>query len=163
MLRKFASFNLEENLFGIDVLLIKEINRNLEITPVDRAPELVVGLMNLRGQIVTVVDLGIRLGLGKREITPKTRCIVLKTTSELEHKKTEGIVVDNTSNDLIGLLVDGIGDMVTVEEEVIEPPPSNVSGVHAKYLEGVVKLEKNLLVTLRISEILSNGSTVVKL
>ena len=82
--RQFITFYLGEDLFGLDILLVREINRHLELTRVDRTPEFVRGLMNLRGQIVTVLDLGIRLGIGARAIERESSCIVLKTRGELE-------------------------------------------------------------------------------
>jgi len=156
MEKQFASFYLGNSLFGIDVLLIREINRNLDITHVDPAPDFIVGLMNLRGQIVTVVDSGVRLNLGRREITQSSCCIVLKTNRELQRYKSEGFEIENTSNDIVGLMVDKIGDMIHADKKDIEPPPANAYGVDGKYLDGVIKLEKELLITLKMEEILSH-------
>ncbi|MBN1981776.1 MAG: chemotaxis protein CheW [Chitinivibrionales bacterium] len=155
MIRQFASFLLGESLFGIDVLLIREINQNIDITPVNPSPEFLLGLMNLRGQIVAVTDLGIRLGLKKREITAQSCCIVLKTTKELDRILNEGLIAETTSNDTIGLLVDKIGDMTSIDDMYIERPPANINGVDGKYLGGVIKLEHELLATLKIKEILA--------
>ncbi len=155
MQRQFTTFYLGDSLFAIDVLLVREINRNLDITNVDPSPDFVMGLMNLRGQIVAVTDLGIRLNLGKREITNKTCCIVLKTNQELERIINEGLITEKTSNDFVGLVVDRISDMITVENDNIEPPPANMNGVDGKYLNGVVKLEKDLIATLKVKEILA--------
>lgn len=155
MALQFASFYMGESLFGIDVLLVREINKNLEITPIDPAPQQVRGLLNLRGQIVTVLDLGTTLGLGPRTITDATCCIVLKTNAELTHYRQQGFALESTTKDQVGLLVDKIGDMVAVEARDIEPPPANVSGVEGKFLSGVLKLEQELLVTLRLQEVLA--------
>ena len=154
-MHQFTTFYLGDSLFGIDVLLVREINKNLDITVVDPSPDFVMGLMNLRGQIVAVTDLGIRLGLEKRTITPSTCCIVLKTTPELERIIDEGLISETTSNDFVGLIVDRISDMITVDEKEIEPPPANMGGVDGKYLGGVVKLNKALMATLKVSEILA--------
>jgi purine-binding chemotaxis protein CheW len=154
MVKQFASFYLGDSLFGIDVLLVREINKNIEISDVDPSPDYVVGLMNLRGQIVTVLDLGIRLGLRKRTISDDTCCIVLKTIPELGRYKSEGFAVEETSKDMVGLMADKVGDMIEVDESEIETPPANVNGIESKYLSGVVKLEKELLVTLRMEEVL---------
>lgn len=155
MIRQFSSFYLGESMFGIDVLLVREINRNLDITPVDPSPDFVKGLMNLRGQIVTVTDLGVRLNLDKRERTKSTCCIVLKTEKELERIADEGLISESTSKDTVGLLVDKISDMISIDENEIEAPPANMNGVDGKYLGGVIKLERDLLATLKISEILA--------
>ncbi len=154
-MRQLTTFYLGGSLFGIDVLLVREVNRNIDITVVDPSPDFVMGLMNLRGQIVAVTDLGVRLGLEKRSITNTTCCIVLKTTKELDRIMDEGLVTETTSNDIIGLIVDKISDMITIQDDEIEPPPANINGVDGKYLSGVVKLEKDLLATLKVSEILT--------
>lgn len=153
--RQFITFYLGEALFGIDILLVREINRNLDITPVDRAPSYVRGLLNLRGQIVTVVDLGVQLELGPRKIGNSSSCIVLKTTMELERSRSQEEITDKTSADLVGLLVDGIGDVVSVDPSVIEPPPTHTHGVSGKFLDGVIKLDNRLLVTLKTSNVLA--------
>jgi len=155
MERQFATFFIGNSRFGIDILMIREINRHLEITPTERAPEYVRGLLNLRGQLVTVIDLGIRLGLGPQEIGPESRCLVLKTSSDLAALHDSGKLSDDTANDVIGLLIDRVGDMVTVEESELEPPPANISGVDSKFLSNVAKLDEDLMIALRVGEILS--------
>jgi purine-binding chemotaxis protein CheW len=156
MERQFATFYLGEGLFGIDVLLVREVNRNLDITAVDPAPDYVVGLMNLRGQIVTVVDLGVRLGLERRERTDSSACIVLKTSQELQRVIDEGLISDDTSKEIVGLSVDEVGDMVSVDAEDIESPPANMNGVAGRYLTGVIKLDGQLVATVKASEILND-------
>ena len=154
MERQFATFFLGKARFGIDILMVREINRHLEITPAERAPDFVRGLLNLRGQIVTVIDLGIRLGLGPRVIGPESRCLVLKTSSDLTRHQAAGRLDDNTVEDVIGLLIDRVGDMVTVGDREMEPPPANISGVDGRFLAGVAKLDDGLMVALRAREVL---------
>lgn len=154
MERQFATFYIGSARFGIDILMVREINRHLEITPAERAPECVRGLLNLRGQVVTVIDLGIRLGLGPRVITPESRCLVLKTSSDLAVHQKAGLLDDDTSNDVIGFLIDRVGDMVTVGEKDLEPAPANLSGVDGRFLAAVAKLEDGLMVLLKTREIL---------
>jgi purine-binding chemotaxis protein CheW len=146
---------MNNSCFAIDVLLVREINRNFEITEVDPAPDFVMGLMNLRGQIVAVTDLGIRLGIPKRELTRTSCCIVLKTNHELGRMIDEGLIAEKTSNDMVGLIVDKIGDMIAVDESRINPPPANMGEVDEKYLSGVVTLETELVTLLNISKILT--------
>ena len=154
MQKQYATFFVGEDLFGIDVLLVREINRNLEVTPVDQVPDFVYGLLNLRGQIVTLVDLGVQLGLGKTTTSADTCCIVLKTNQELEKYKSEGFDTEETSNDIVGLLVDRIGDMVSADDSAIEPPPANANGIDSRFFDGVIKLERELLVILKIESVL---------
>ncbi len=153
--KQFASFYIGENLFGIDIRLIREINRNIEITPVDRAPKFVRGLLNLRGQIVTVIDLGVRIGLVDKDDDRKDgRCIVLKTSEELSQKRSEDPTLEDTARDLVALYVDDIGDMVTIDEKEIESPPANIGEVEGEFFSGVAKLDKELLVILKVAELL---------
>jgi purine-binding chemotaxis protein CheW len=152
-----ASFYIGKNLFGIDIRLIREINRNIEITPVDRAPDFVRGLLNLRGQIVTVVDVGIRMGLrNKDEKTDNCRCIVLKTNDEMSAKRSEDSSIEETSRDLVALYVDDIGDMVTFEEKDMDAPPANIGDIEGRFIHGVVKLEKELMIVVKVGELLRN-------
>lgn len=152
--RQYVTFYLGEDLFGIDILLVREINKNLDITPVDHATEYVKGLQNLRGQIVTVLNLGVRLGLERRELKTESSYIVLKKTGEVEKMEAD-YELPNTCNDLVGLLVDKIGDVVEVDENMIEPVQSHGSGVSTQFLDGVIKLTDQLLVTLEVTEVLS--------
>ena len=152
---QYATFHVGAGRFGIDILTVREINRHLEITPIERGPEYVRGLLNLRGQIVTVIDLGVRLGMGPRKIDSNSRCIVLKTTSDLDTRKSLSATNENTSNDLIGLLIDKVGDMVSLTSNELEAAPANVSGVDGKYIAGVAKLPDGLMVALRTGEILA--------
>lgn len=157
-MRQFATFKLDEQLFGIEILFIREINQLMDITPVQKAPEYIRGLINLRGQIVTVFDLGKRFGLDNREISNSSHNIILKTNNEL------AVVCSNagcdelvTSQDTIGFLVDDIGDVIEVEDHDIEPPPANLGEVDGRFLSGVVKLDNGLLVLLNVEEILSDN------
>ena len=133
---QFVTFRIRESLFGLPILKVREINRLLDITPIHHAPVYVRGLMNLRGQTVTIFDLGIRLGIGPREITHETHNIILK-------------------EDVVGLIVDCIGDVEEVDDTALEAPPSNLQGIRKEFIEGVAKLKDELLVILSSREILS--------
>lgn len=154
---QYATFSISDHLFGINVLLVREINPNTDITPVDLAPDFVRGLMNLRGQIVTVIDPAVRLGMGERKITERSRCIVLKTSAELQERESDAALVQESVTDHVGILVDAIGDMVSADEHEIEPPPANIGEVDGKYMHGVLKMEHKLMIALRTKEILSGG------
>ena len=152
--RQYSTFLLGKDLFGLDILLVREINRNLAITPVEQAPDFVSGLLNLRGQIVTVVDLGVKLGLEKRVLGSESRVIVLKTAQELSAKHVDDRLLAAAQVDLLGLLVDGVSDMVTADDKAVEPPPANTGNVADKFLTGVIKLEHGLVGVLDIGRIL---------
>lgn len=152
---QYSTFRLGDRLFGLDIVLIREINRNLDITPVPHATEHIRGLINLRGQIVTILDLGVRLGLAQREITDETHNIILKTNGELASVRQSNGDRFLTSNDLVGFLVDAIGDVVEADESCIEPPSANVSEEEGRFLSGVIKTDAGLLVLLDLKEVLS--------
>ena len=133
--RQFVTFRVDDYLLGIDILKVREINRVLEITPVQHAREHIRGLINLRGQTITVFDLGVRLGLTHRKITEESHNIILKS-------------------DLVGLLVDSIGDVVEARKHIIENPPANVGEIEGKFIEGIVTLRDELLVVLSAEKIL---------
>ncbi len=137
---QFITFRLDDTLAGIDILHVREINRVLEITPVQHAREYVRGLVNLRGSTVTVFDLGLRLGLAKRRITSESQNIILK-------------------KDAVGLLVDKIGDVVETENDEIQMPPANIGGLESRFITGVVRLADELLIVLSSDKILEYTKT----
>ena len=107
---------------------------------------------------MTVLDLGARLGLGRK--FAHSSVIVLKTAGELARSGVGERTQDSTSAELVGLLVDYIGDVVTVNASEIAPPPAHTGDAHAHYLSGVVKLDQRLLVTLKVSELLATTEAV---
>mgnify|MGYP006278877651 CR=1 FL=1 len=154
MREQYATFYLGDGLFAVNVLLVQEINRNLEITEVDPSPEYVVGLMNLRGQIVTILDLGVRLGLQKRTCTRDSCCVILKTNEAIGRMNLGEELKGRTSEGFVGLLVDNVDEMVEVEESDIEQPPANVNGVESTYLRGVMKRDEKLAALVDMQRIL---------
>lgn len=152
---KYASFYLGDDLFGIDILLVREINRNIEITPVDLAHNAICGLINLRGQMVTIFDLSILLGREKSTITGDTCCIILKTNSEIAEFIQDGAIKDSTSDDMTGFIVDRISDIVTPESLTYELPPASLSGIDRQCIDTIVKLESELMVVLKLSSVLN--------
>jgi len=146
--KSFVTFHIDQQMFGIEIERVREINRYLDITQVQQAPSYIRGLVNLRGQIVTVLDLGIRLGLAAREITSKSHNVILNALSS--HNGDEA----RESRDTVGLLVDAIDDVVEVEENEIEPPPANIGELDGRFLTGVAKLNEGLLVILSGEKVL---------
>ena len=151
-MNQYSTFRLGDRLFGLDIMMIREINRILDITPVPHANEYIRGLINLRGQIVTILDLGVRLGLPRLEIGEESHNIILKTNAELSAAHSDRNFT--TSTDLVGFLVDAIGDVLEADDSSIEPPSANVSEAEGRFLSGVIKTETGLLVLLDIREVL---------
>ncbi len=154
---QFVSFRIDGHLFGINILTVREIIRNVDYTPVERTPESVRGLLNLRGQIITVLDLGPALGLPPREIGPETRCVILKSAEEVAPQIEDGSLCEEMYGEAVGLMVDRIGDVVQVAEDDLETPPANANGIDSDHLRGVVKLESDLLLVLTLKTLIEAG------
>ncbi len=154
---QYVSFRIDEHLFGINILTVREIIRNVEFTPVERSPESVRGLLNLRGQIITVLDLGPALGLPLREIGPDSRCVIIKTADEVASMIEQGLLTEEMSGEAVGLVVDDISDVVQVCEDDLEAPPANSHGIDCKHLRGVVKLDAKLLLVLTLKILVEEG------
>lgn len=137
---ELATFSVGEAQCGIDILKIQEINKQTEVTGVPQSPDYVVGVLNLRGRIVTVIDLGLKTGL-----SPITR-----------DKDNRNIIVDSMGEH-IGLLVDRISDVMSADPSHVEPPPANLGGIEGSYFEGVVKTEAGLIGVLDIERVLTEG------
>lgn len=136
---EFSTFYVGGALCGINILNIQEINKHFEITKVPQASDYIKGILNLRGRIVTIIDLGKKLGL--------------ETVSE--DKDNRNIIV-NSEDEHIGLLVDSIADVVLARKDDIEPAPSNIGGVKGKFFQGVLKTENQLIGILAIDEVLKD-------
>ena len=129
--QQFATFHLGDFLFGVEVRQVQEVIRFQEMTRVPLAPSVVQGLINLRGQIVTAVDLRRRLALPQREPDRLPMNVVVRTP--------EGAV---------SLLVDEIGDVVEVSADTFERSPETVTGVARDLIQGVYKMKDALLLVL---------------
>ena len=138
---ELASFYVGEALCGMDILKVQEINKLIEMTRVPQAPEYVLGILNLRGEIVTIIDLGKKLGLKSTEVNHKTRNIIV-----------------NSNGEHIGLMVEQISDVIQVEWEKVEPPPANISDVQGKYFTGVFKTADRLIGILDVEKVLKEES-----
>jgi purine-binding chemotaxis protein CheW len=138
---ELASFFVGEALCGMDILKVQEINKLIEMTRVPQAPEYVLGILNLRGEIVTIIDLGKKLGLKSTELNHKTRNIIV-----------------NSNGEHIGLMVEQISDVVHAEWEKVEPPPANIGNVQGKYFTGVFKTEDRLIGILDVEKVLKEES-----
>jgi purine-binding chemotaxis protein CheW len=132
-----VSFFLEGEEYAIDVRLVQEIIRVTEITQVPRAPEFIKGVINLRGRIIPVIDLKLKLGLGEVEIARQTRVVVVRLRERL-----------------IGLLVDGASQVLKVPVSSIEAAPEEVVEIAANYIRGVAKLAARLLILVDLQKIL---------
>jgi purine-binding chemotaxis protein CheW len=132
---QFCTFYLEGLLFGVELIGVQEVINQLDLTQVPLAPAVVEGLINLRGQIVTAVDLRRRLELAPRAIGVSFMNIVVAT-----------------NDGAVSLLVDEIGDVVEVEDSTFEPPPGTMRGNVRDVIVGVHKLQNRLMHVLDIEK-----------
>ncbi|MDF1555181.1 MAG: chemotaxis protein CheW [Deferrisomatales bacterium] len=137
---QLVTFHVGDEEFGVDILTVREINRMMEITRVPHAPVFVEGVINLRGQVIPVVDLRTRFQL-----------------DAVEHDKSTRIVVVELSEKVVGFLVDSVSEVLRVPRDLIEPAPPIVGSIDSEYIEGVVKLDDRLLILLDLQKLLSGG------
>ncbi|PID77044.1 MAG: chemotaxis protein CheW [Deltaproteobacteria bacterium] len=135
---ELATFYVEDALCGMDILKVQEINKLMQMTKVPQAPDYVLGILNLRGQIVTIIDLGKKLGLGETDLSDDPRNIIV-----------------NSADGHVGLLVRSISDVVAADMQRREPAPSNMGGIQGEYFTGVYKTDTNLIGILNIDKVLS--------
>lgn len=149
----FTSFKLNKSLWGLNILAVREITSDIVLTKVFKLDEYIIGLLNLRGQIITVFDLGIKMGLPKSEITKKSRIIVLQTKNDINNdiavKYNLQLVTDQ-----VALLVDSVHDVVNVPYDEIEPIPPGLDEYKREFVSGIYKNKKDLLILLNIEAVL---------
>lgn len=134
--QQFCTFFLDGHVFGTPVPKVQEVILHQEMTRVPLAPGVISGLINLRGQIVSAIDLRRRLGLPERP----------------EGQLPMNVVV-RTGDGAVSLLVDEIGDVIEVEEETLESPPETLQGFGREVVRGVYKLSGRLLLALDIDRV----------
>ena len=149
------TFYIGEHLFGISILLVREINQNLDIAAVAKVPNYIKGVLNLRGQVVTVMDLAKRLMFEERSPSADANCIVLKTNSEIEGSEASEGLEDRTLSDKVGLYVDRIGDVQNISAKDIIRTPTRDSKLDKRFIKGVVRLNDQLLILLNLKEVLN--------
>ncbi len=133
----WVTFSLSGESFGLPVSYVQEILRVATITRVPHAPQAVRGVTNMRGRVLPVVDLRVRLGLPEAEITVHNRILVAATRGRL-----------------IGLLVDAVQQVTRIDIEAVQPPPPDVITAQSDYIKGVYNLQDDLIILLLVDRIL---------
>lgn len=135
--RQLCTFYLGSELFGVDVAQVQEVLRQPAITPVPLASRFVSGLMNLRGSIVTCIDLRLRFGMPP-------------APAALEQAQ----IVTKTENGLVSFQVDRIGDVVEITDSALEPAPATLREDSKRLITGVYKLKDSLLLAISVSHVI---------
>lgn len=133
---QLATFHVGDYMFGVPVQVVQEVLRHQEITRVPLAPDSVGGLINLRGQVVTALDLRHRLGFEPAD------------AGQLPMN-----VVTRVNDGAVSLLVDSIGDVVETDDTLFEPPPETLAGPGRGLIRGAYKLDDQLLLALDVARV----------
>ncbi|MDH5229330.1 MAG: chemotaxis protein CheW [Gammaproteobacteria bacterium] len=135
---RWVTFQLAKETYGINVTQVREVLRFTEIAPVPGAPHYVLGIINLRGNVVTVIDTRNRFGLESKEIDDSSRIVIIE--------------VDGQE---VGILVDSVAEVVDLAVADIEPAPNVGNEDAARYIQGVTSLEGQLLILVDLNRLLS--------
>lgn len=139
LISQWVTFFLDGEIYGVNVLQVQEVLRVSEISPVPGAPEYVLGIINLRGNIVTVVDMRQRFGLQPKELDDLSRIVIIEVTSYV-----------------IGILVDSVAEVAYLRESSMESAPNVGSGESSRYIQGVCNRENQLLILVDLNKLLDD-------
>lgn len=136
---QWVTFHLAGETYGVNVMQVQEVLRYTEIAPVPGAPEYVLGIINLRGNVVTVIDTRDRFDLPKGEITDNTRIVIIESDGHV-----------------IGILVDSVAEVVYLRESEIETAPNVGNEESAKFIQGVCHKNEQLLILIELNKLLTD-------
>ncbi len=138
MEQQLVVFELANESYGINIALVESIIKMQAITQLPQTPAYVKGVTNLRGSVLPVIDLRTRFALDTKEDTRQTRIIIV-----------------TMGNIKVGVVVDGVSEVLRVSDELIEPLPPMVNSVNSVFLKGIVRLEDRLIILLELSKVLN--------
>lgn len=136
---QWVTFRLGDEKYGINVMQVQEVLRVAEIAPVPGAPSYVLGIINLRGNVVTVIDTRNRFGLMSRETDDSSRIVIIETASHI-----------------IGILVDSVAEVVELRSSDIETAPNVGNEETSRYIQGVTSRDNELLILVDLNRFLSD-------
>jgi len=134
-----VTFRLDDEIYGINVMQVQEVLRVTEIAPVPGAPHYVLGIINLRGNVVTVIDTRERLGLEAKEVDESTRIVIIEADKMV-----------------VGILVDAVAEVVDLRTSEIESAPSVGNDESSKYIQGVASRDGVLLILVDLNKLLND-------
>jgi len=135
---QYVTFQLDHETYGINVMQIQEVLRYTEIAPVPGAPDYVLGIINLRGNVVTVIDTRKRFGLAEAELSDNTRIVVIEV-----------------NNQVVGILVDSVAEVVYLRQSEMETAPNVGNEESAKFIQGVCNKEGELIILVEFEKLMS--------
>jgi len=137
---QWVTFHLDGETYGVNVMQVREVLRYTEIAPVPGAPAYVIGIINLRGNVVTVIDTRHRFGLQPGELTDNTRIVVIEADKHV-----------------IGILVDSVAEVVYLRLSEIETAPNVGNEESAKFIQGVCHKNDELLILIELDKLLTDN------
>jgi purine-binding chemotaxis protein CheW len=137
---QLVTFQLGEELYGINIMDVKEIVRVQAIRAIPNAPSYVEGIFNLRSEIIPIINLHKRFHLKK-------------LISSEEDELLSGFVILDIEGMKLGIIIDRISRVITIQKEEVQPPPQMLSGIGAEYIQGVVRQEEGYLIILDIRDL----------
>ena len=138
--RELLTFTLGSEEYGIDILKVQEIRGYEAVTTIAHAPEFIKGVINLRGIIVPIVDMRIKFKLGN-----------------VSYDETTVVIVLNFANRVVGMVVDGVSDVITLKPEQIKPAPEFGASLDTKYLLGLGTVDERMLILVDIEKLMSGA------
>jgi len=135
---QWVTFRLDNEKYGIRVMQVQEVLRMTEIAPVPGAPDYVLGIINLRGNVVTVIDSRKRFGLSETEADDSTRIVIIEAEKHV-----------------VGIMVDSVAEVVDLRTSEIDAAPNVGNDDSSKYIQGVSSKEKELLILIDVNKLLS--------
>jgi purine-binding chemotaxis protein CheW len=145
---QLLTFILAEEEYGVDILRVQEIKGWDAVTPIPNTPDHILGVINLRGMIVPIIDLRLRFGLERVPYGPTTVVIMLKVENG-ERSRTMGIVVD------------GVSDVYNIQEQAMKPPPDFGNVISVDFVRGLATVGENMVIVLDIDQLLNSGEMAV--
>jgi purine-binding chemotaxis protein CheW len=136
---QLVTFRLKDETYGINVMQVQEVLRVSEIAPVPGAPAYVLGIINLRGNVVTVIDTRIRFGLNSTEPDDTSRIVIIESDQQV-----------------VGILVDSVAEVIELQQSDIDSAPSIGSEDSARYIQGVASRDEDLLIVVDLNKLLSD-------
>ena len=135
---QWVTFQLDRETYGINVMQVQEVLRYTEIAPVPGAPSYVLGIINLRGNVVTVIDTRQRFGLHNAEITDNSRIVIIEADKQV-----------------VGILVDSVAEVVYLRQSEIETAPNVGNDESAKFIQGVCNKNGELLILVELDKMMT--------
>jgi purine-binding chemotaxis protein CheW len=149
--KKFLTFTLKDEDYGIHILKVREIIGYMEVTPVPQTPEFVKGVVNLRGKVIPVINLRSRFGMAETDVTDETCIIVVEVTFETD---------DESETIQMGIVVDTVEEVQDIPRDNIDPAPNFGGEIDTEYIEGMGKIEENVIILLDINRVLTDEELV---